>query len=69
MKTWSRAVLTATLAAAPAAAFAHPGDHSGLSLAQAAHHMLTQPDHLSALVIAVALAGTGWGALKAWRAR
>jgi hypothetical protein len=69
MKTLPRIALTIAAAAMPAAALAHPGDHSNMTLAQAAQHMLTQPDHLSMLAIAVAVAGTGWGALKVWRAR
>jgi ABC-type enterochelin transport system permease subunit len=69
MNILSRIVLTAALAAAPATALAHPGDHSGLTLAQAAQHMLTQPDHMAVLAMTVALAGAGWGALKVWRAR
>ena len=70
MKTLARSTLLAVvLLALPTLALAHPGDHSGLTLAQAAQHMLTQPDHLVTLALAVVLAGTGWGALKVWRAR
>ncbi|THD62361.1 hypothetical protein [Phenylobacterium sp.] len=69
MKTLARAVLAALLATIPATALAHPGDHSNMTLAQAAQHMLTQPDHLSMIALAVALAGTAWGAVKVWRAR
>ena len=43
MKTLARSTLLAVvLLALPTLALAHPGDHSGLTLAQAAQHLLTQ---------------------------
>ncbi|MDB5424756.1 MAG: hypothetical protein JWQ29_2172 [Phenylobacterium sp.] len=49
----------AFLALVPVAALAHEGHHDGMSFAQAARHMLTQPDHLAMLALAVLLIGYG----------
>jgi len=37
----------------PAAAFAHPGDHTAMTVAQVAHHIATSPDHLLEIAFAV----------------
>ena len=38
---------------APTAAFAHPGDHTAMTVAQVAHHIVTSPDHLLEVVFAI----------------
>jgi hypothetical protein len=53
MKTTLPRLLFAAVLLAPAAALAHPGDHTAMSAAQVAHHIVTSPDHLAELVMAV----------------
>lgn len=48
---------------APTAAFAHPGDHSF----SAAIHFLTEPDHLAALALALAVVVFGYFRLRGRR--
>ena len=52
MKTTLSRVLFAAVLLAPAAAFAHPGDHTTMGFGQIAHHIVTSPDHLAELVMA-----------------
>jgi hypothetical protein len=59
MNTLLRPALIAAALLAPAAALAHPGDHAGMSLAQAARHVTASPDHLAMLVVLVAVAAGG----------
>jgi len=50
-------------AALPAAAFAHPGDHSAMSAEAGLRHLLSAPDHLfeiALLTTLIAGAGFGW---------
>jgi hypothetical protein len=42
--------MAAALFASPA--LAHEGDHTAMTAAQVAHHIVTSPDHLAELVIA-----------------
>ena len=51
MKTLFRPALISAALLAPATAFAHPGDHGAMSLAQAARHVTGSPDHLAMLVV------------------
>ena len=51
------AAWSALLASAPV--FAHPGDH-GAEWLSAMLHMLTEPDHLAGILMAVAVAGLVW---------
>jgi CDP-diglyceride synthetase len=44
---------------APTIAFAHEGDHEGMSLVEGARHLLTQPDHLAMLALLAAFVGFG----------
>ena len=37
---------------APTVAFAHPGDHTTMSMGQIAHHIATSPDHLAEVAMA-----------------
>lgn len=39
---------------APTAAFAHPGDHSGLSVQQVVAHITSEPDQVALIVAALA---------------
>ena len=58
------------LAAAPGLAFAHPGHHEELTLAQQAWHLVSQPDHLlafAALVAVIAAGGWTWARRRAGR--
>ncbi|ODT89780.1 hypothetical protein [Phenylobacterium sp. SCN 70-31] len=58
------------LAAAPGLAFAHPGHHEELTLAQQAWHLVSQPDHLlafGALVAVIAAGGWTWARRRAGR--
>jgi hydrogenase/urease accessory protein HupE len=49
------------LSLTPAAAAAHPGDHTTMTLAQLAHHIVTSPDHLLEVVFLIMMiAGEGW---------
>lgn len=51
----------ATVLAWPLAASAHPGEHSGMALRQAASHFASSPVHLPALLFAGAVfAGALW---------
>ena len=53
--------LFAAVLLAPAVAFAHPGDHTTLTVAQVAHHIVTSPDHLLEVVFAILMIlGEGW---------
>ena len=55
------AATAAFLAALPAFALAHEGDHTGMSASVGLRHMLTQPDHLAILGLAFALVVvSGW---------
>ncbi|WP_337187983.1 hypothetical protein [Phenylobacterium sp.] len=56
------------LAAAPGLAFAHPGHHEELTLAQQAWHLVSEPDHLlafAALVAVIAAGGWTWARRRA----
>jgi hydrogenase/urease accessory protein HupE len=54
----------ALMAAVPA--FAHPGEHEGMTLAQGLHHLVTEPDHLAMLgALVLVLAFAGWRFLRA----
>ena len=59
-----RRSLAAILAFATTPAFAHPGHHETLTLAEQARHLASQPDHWLALAGLVALATAGG---LAWR--
>ncbi len=52
MKTILSRTLFAAALLAPAAAFAHPGDHTAMTVGQVARHIITSPDHLAELVMA-----------------
>ena len=52
MKTTLSSLMFAAVMLAPAAAFAHPGDHTTMTVGQIAHHIVTSPDHLAELVMA-----------------
>ena len=56
-----------TLAALPAIASAHPGHH-GADWLQAVMHLLSEPDHLAAGALALAIAVWGIRALLSRRA-
>jgi len=51
MKTILARAIFAAILLAPAAAFAHPGDHTTMSVAAVAHHIVTSPDHLAEVVM------------------
>ena len=58
-----RKTLAILFALAPAAALAHEGHHDHMGVAQAAHHLLTQPDHqitFAGLVVAIVTGGWFW---------
>ena len=55
--------LAALLVAIASPALAHEGHHEHMSAAQAAHHLLTQPDHqiaFAGLVVAIVAGGWAW---------
>ena len=58
----------ALLALLPAAAHAHPGDHTGM-FARLADHLLQSPDHLLALAIVSGIAVTAVRAVFVWQRR
>ena len=60
MKITFARILFAAVVLTPAAAFAHPGDHTSMTVGQIAHHVVTSPDHLAELVMA-GLVATGLG--------
>ena len=69
MFTHKTLALAAASALLPVAAYAHPGDHHGMSAGDGLRHLLTQPDHLlelAALTVLIVLA-TGGGWRKLWR--
>jgi len=72
MRTTDRFLLSAALAAVlaivTAPAFAHPGDHAGLSLADLAAHAL-EWDHLAFLALALACGLFGYRAGRRAEAR
>lgn len=49
--------LTGFLALCPAAAFAQAGDHSHVGFQGNLMHLLTEPDHLAMMVLALAAVG------------
>ena len=59
--------LVPLLAACPAVALAHPGDH-GSDWLQAVMHLLSEPDHLAGGALALVLAAWGTRALLRRRA-
>ena len=52
MKTILSRTIFAAVLLAPAAALAHPGDHTTMTIGQIAHHIVTSPDHLAELIMA-----------------
>ena len=58
-----RRTLALAFALAPSAALAHPGHHEHLSVAQAARHLLTQPDHqiaFAGLIVTIVAGAWTW---------
>jgi hypothetical protein len=61
--------LTIAALAAPHVAFGHPGDHSDLSPAENAAHVVSDPYHIMLLVAAVAVVLVGgWAVRRAYLA-
>lgn len=64
-----RAIAAASvLVAASPAARAHQGDHT-MSLGSGLAHLLSEPDHVALLLLALAACAIGWRALRASRRR